>query len=122
MIAQYNRISLFWGVPGLALQVAGVVVGNNSDTFVVVAAGAATALLGTLLLTVGLCYYSKAKGRHPAWGVVGLMSFAGLLVLAILKDHTVIETPLRCPECGYDLRGNPTGVACPECGRCLKRL
>ncbi len=45
-------------------------------------------LLGTVLLIIGLVYYAKAKGRHPAWGIMGLLSIIGLIVLALLKDRS----------------------------------
>lgn len=31
-------------------------------------------------------------------------------------SHESIGDTLICPECSYDLRGNPNGLRCPECG------
>jgi hypothetical protein len=71
MIARYNRISLLCGVPGVILQFAGGIIGAITDaqrgpqsapsgvTFLIAGPG-------TLLLMIGLAYYARAKGRHPA--------------------------------------------------------
>ena len=76
MIKRYNNISLLSGVPGLILQIAGRVI---NEPLVM--------LVGTILLMIGLAYYAKAKGRHPAWCLMGFLSIIGLIVLACLKDH-----------------------------------
>lgn len=75
MIAKYNNISLTCGIPGIILQIAGRLIGQP----VVIIAG-------TVLLMVGLAYYAKAKGRSPAWCLMGFLSLVGLIVLACLKD------------------------------------
>ena len=54
----------------------------------VVLIGSFVALGGSLLLIIGLGFYAKAKGRHPAWGLMGLLSLIGVLVLACLTDRT----------------------------------
>ena len=75
MIKKYNNISLAWGIPGIVLQIAGHVVGQPL-----------LLLVGTILLMIGLAYYGKAKGRSPAWCLMGFLSIIGLIVLACLKD------------------------------------
>lgn len=75
MIKKYNNISLALGIPGLAFQVAGHVIENPI-----------LLLAGTALLMVGLAYYARAKGRNPAWCLMGLLSLVGLIVLASLQD------------------------------------
>ncbi len=75
MIKEYNNISLTWGIPGIALQIAGNVIGQPLIL-----------VLGTVLLMIGLAYYAKAKGRSPAWCLMGFLSIIGLIVLACLKD------------------------------------
>ena len=39
---------------------------------------------GTLLLVIGFAYYAKAKGRSPAWSLLGLASIVGWIVLLFL--------------------------------------
>ena len=58
---------------------------------------------------------------RPIWAgmSVNTIVYAGLVwvvlgLLRVIRGH-IRELLLRCPECGYDLRGNlPQG--CPECG------
>ena len=76
MIKRYNNISLAWGIPGLIVQVGGQMAGEP-----------AVAVLGTVLLIVGLAYYAKAKGYHPAWGLLGFLSIIEWIVLGLMKDR-----------------------------------
>lgn len=41
---------------------------------------------GSVLLICGLALYARAKGRTGWWGLMGLVSIPGLLVLALLPD------------------------------------
>jgi hypothetical protein len=84
-----NNISLLLGVPGLILQIAGYFVTSaaqqqGAPTLI----GNGLTLVGTILLISGLCFYAIAKGRSPLWGLMGLLSCIGLLVLAVLKDKS----------------------------------
>ena len=82
-------MSFLFGVPGLVLQIAGRFVGDGD---VLSGLPLLMSLVGTVLLIVGLGYYAKAKGRHLAWGLMGLLSIIGLIVLACLKDRSVSES------------------------------
>jgi len=84
MIARYNNISLALGAPGIILQIVGQVTRVSPEHL-----GLARVLLivGTGLLLIGLAYYAKAKGRHPAWCLMAFLSLIGLIVLASLKDR-----------------------------------
>jgi hypothetical protein len=84
MDARLNRKSLLYGVPGMTLQIAGLVMKGG--------VGALVQLTGTVLLLIGLALYAKAKGRHPAWCLMAFLSLIGLLVLASLKDKSPNET------------------------------
>ena len=75
MIRKYNNISLALGIPGIVAQIAGHLMRQPL-----------VLIVGTVLLMVGLAYYAKAKGRSPAWCLMGFLSIIGLLVLASLKD------------------------------------
>jgi hypothetical protein len=50
-------------------------------------AGAALAVLATVMLIVGLAYRAKDKGRSFGWGVSGLFSIAGVIVVAMLTNR-----------------------------------
>ena len=75
MLRALNRKSLVYGVPGLLIQGVGIVIHP------------AMILLGTVLLIIGLAYYAKAKGHSGLFGLFGLLSWVGILVLIVLKDH-----------------------------------
>ena len=71
----YNNISLGLGAPGIVLQIWGNIIGRPIML-----------ILGTILLMIGLAYYAMAKGRNPAWCLMGFLSIIGLIVLGCLKD------------------------------------
>jgi len=77
MIKKYNNISLALGVPGLIIQIYG---GINHVPII--------SFVGGVLLIVGLAYYAKSKNRHPAWGLLGLLSIIGVIILALLPDKS----------------------------------
>jgi hypothetical protein len=89
-----NRKSLALGVPGIVLQILGNVMYRSGGTVAPMGQTPVkgnplwllVALAGTVLLIAGLSFYAKAKGRSPAWGLMGLLSIIGLIVLACLKD------------------------------------
>ena len=84
MIESENRKSLAIGIPGIALQILGSIMRQQPGAS---PAWTAAVLLGTVLLIAGLAFYARAKGRNPAWGLMGLLSLVGLIILALLKDH-----------------------------------
>jgi hypothetical protein len=75
------------GGPGIILQIGGQLTAVNKNSPQSLALlGEAAMFIGTVLLITGLCYYAKAKGHSPVWGLAGLLSCLGLLILALLKD------------------------------------
>ena len=96
-IKKLNEKSLMIGVPGLMLQAAG-------GTIVGGVTGLTVLAVGTVLLVVGLGYYARSRGQHPALGLFGLLSLVGLVVLALL--------PRRCVVCG----GSSKKGHCVSCG------
>ena len=102
MIARYNRKSLAIGIPGLLLQIACTALpafwvayatshGSEPPHYLVLASLPGV-LIGDVLLILGLCYYSKAKGYTALLGLLGLLSCLGLLILAVLPDKTKGQT------------------------------
>jgi RsiW-degrading membrane proteinase PrsW (M82 family) len=92
MIARYNNISLALGAPGIILQIVGQILRESPQYQDV---GRLLLVLGTGLLLVGLAFYAKAKGRHPAWRLMAFLSLIGLIVLASLKDHATANDQSR---------------------------
>lgn len=93
MIKEYNRRSFYFGVPGVLIQGFGYFAEflNNNR-----AAGAGQPmirssvffLIGSIFLLIGLMYYAKAKGRNPAWSLLGFLSIIGIIILALLPDKS----------------------------------
>ena len=80
MLVQYKtKTNLFIGV-GILLQIAAVV-------FLVGALAAVVKLVSAILFIIGCCYYAKAKGHNAAWGLLGLLSIIGLLILVFFTDR-----------------------------------
>jgi len=86
MDANLNRVSLYWGVPGLTIQTLGYIVANVMVEPLMALFFLLVSVAGTVLLLVGLGYYAKAKGHSPVWGLLGLLSCVGIVVLAVLPD------------------------------------
>ncbi len=98
MDAALNRKSLMLGVPGIILQFVGqflpaMVSGRQVPSDSVVIGGVCVVLLGTVLLIFGLCTYAQAKGHSRWWGLMGLLSIIGLIVLGLLKDRRKESSP-----------------------------
>ena len=77
MIKKYNNLSFAVGIPGILIQFYGTFV--NSSVL---------QISGLIALIVALYFYAKAKNRHPAFCLFGMLSIIGLLVLASLKDKS----------------------------------
>ena len=80
LVKKYNNISLIVGIFGIIVQGYGTI---NDIPFL--------QLAGSAVLIVAFYYYAKAKGRHPAFCLFGLLSIVGLFVLASLKDRSGSE-------------------------------
>lgn len=117
MIKSYSIKSLYYSGFGITFQTAGFAITSNlggGEIFYVTLPMIAG---GGLLLTIGLCYFAKAKGRSIYWGLLGIMSWIGLLASLLLKDQTIFIIPKFCQNCGYSLKGlQGHSGSCPECG------
>lgn len=99
VIAEYNHLSLLFGIPGIML----VVIGSVS----------ASRLLwcpGIVMYFVALAYYAKAKGRSAAYCFWGFLSLFGWIALVLLKTHP----RFTCSGCGHRIA--PATRFCQGCG------
>jgi amino acid transporter len=94
MDAGLNRKSLMFGIPGIILQIVGNIAmptvdpnNPNAADVPMVLGCIGIMLLGTVLLIIGLSLYARAKGHSGWWGLMGLLSIIGLIVLACLPDR-----------------------------------
>jgi amino acid transporter len=110
MDSNLNKVSLYWGVPGLTLQTFGYMLANVMVDPLSALLFLLVSLAGTALLLVGLAYYAKAKGHSPAWGLVGLLSCLGIVVLAVLPDKLKQDASETFDIDSYDI---PDGTQSP---------
>lgn len=74
------------------------------------AAALAVLLLGLALFCAGLGCAARRRGRHGAWGLLGLSFAVGLILVMLL--------PRRCLWCrGWTAY---VGTSCPACGAPLR--
>jgi|SRR5688572_13452371 len=102
-----RRASLFMVVVGSILLAMGTAVGKgdrsiSSDSR---SLGYLFALVGVLLLIEGMAVASVSKGRSAWWGLVGLLTWPGLVVV-----HCLGKNCMRC--------GSPGGSSAKQCDRC----
>lgn len=81
MIAKYKTKSNIFITVWLILQLAGLLARSYLGDV-----GVFISLVGGACLIIGCCYYSKAKGHHAAWGLLGLLSLIGLIILVCFTD------------------------------------
>lgn len=103
MIAEYNRKSFYWGVPGFLLQMfprimvpiylAGIdptQPASNAITAAYILLLELIGLGGTVLLLIGIAHYAKSRARHWAWCFLAFIPLVGLIILACLKDKSPV--------------------------------
>lgn len=83
MLAEYKKKTNLYVLLGIILQVLGRVVIAKTET---PEWGGLMLLVGIVFFIVGCCCYAKAKGRATAWGLLGLFSIIGLLILVGMED------------------------------------
>ncbi|MFH1732293.1 MAG: hypothetical protein ABIF82_11675 [Planctomycetota bacterium] len=79
-----ERRSLWFGAPGLImLLVCGAIVSNTEEP-----SGAVIllALVGFVLLCIGLGLAAKSKGYPGYYGLLGFFTLFGIIILAVLPD------------------------------------
>ena len=81
MVAKYKSKSNGFILAFLVLKLAGLVANICIGEI-----GILISVIGSICLIVGCCYYSKGKGHNAAWGLLGILSIIGLIVLVCFPD------------------------------------
>ena len=119
MLAEYKTQSNVLIVLGLIGEVVAFFVDGNLAIPVRV--------IARVLIIVGCFFYAKGKGYSGAWGLLGLLSILGLIILICMRDRRkelVRCSPSRvvfqCPNCSGGMEYNGVlhvgqKVQCPHC-------
>jgi hypothetical protein len=78
MLAKYKKDTTFGVGAGIALHVAGSLIGGTL--------GWAVALAGSIAFIWGCINYAKGKGYPGVVGLLGLLSCIGVIILLVLPD------------------------------------
>ncbi|MGD9159653.1 MAG: hypothetical protein PVG39_14665 [Desulfobacteraceae bacterium] len=84
MLAEYKTKTNIGVGLGIIAQILGRFLANNEG--VISLFGLLLQIAGAVLFIWGCCMYSKGKGHHGAWGLLGLLSIIGLIILFFFKD------------------------------------
>ena len=87
MIKKYTNLSMMFGVPGFILQ-----------GFLFVPSLKLLGLLGIALFVTGLVFYAKSVGHYPAWGLLGLLGWFGIIGIMCLRDKTLTQEETAKPK------------------------
>lgn len=90
-ISRLNILSFVFALPGIALQAGAGAVASGPNAL---SEGSAVLLriVGAPLIIAGLVCYARMKARSGWWGLLGLLSCLGLIILHYL--------PKNCHNCG----------------------
>jgi hypothetical protein len=97
-LKQLNQRSIALIGPGLILQIIGALIAND-------VLGPSLRLVGVVLMTIGLTFYARVRGRSPWFGLLGILSCVGAAVVSRL--------PKNCAHCGAAVGASPE---CRTCG------
>ncbi|MCC6682243.1 MAG: hypothetical protein IT445_15180 [Phycisphaeraceae bacterium] len=93
MIQRDHRLSLIWGAGGLLLETTGAVAACVVTQPIIAYPALALAIVGVVMLTVGMAYHARSLGRNPWWGLVGLLYIVGS------RRPADAQRPIaRCPD------------------------
>jgi len=85
MIAEYKKKTNIGIGLAIAIWILGgvlvVLLGEDSGESMNAVVG-----LGIIPFVYGLCCYAKGKGYNGAWGLLGLLTIIGLIILACFPD------------------------------------
>lgn len=86
MIEEFRRNTNVGVLSGIIAQVIGFVISYYFHIGIIMWVGAVLVWGGILLFIWGLWNYAKGKGYRGTWGLLGLLSVIGLIILAFFPD------------------------------------
>ncbi|MFZ5867187.1 MAG: hypothetical protein ACOYXY_14980 [Thermodesulfobacteriota bacterium] len=87
MLPQYKtRTNIGVGI-GVVLSIASAILMQPGAHFVMNQLGILCLVVGTILFVWGCWSYAQGKGYHGAWGLLGLLSCVGLVILVLFPDR-----------------------------------
>jgi len=87
MIKEYAKKTNIGVGFGIIAQIIGFYLSYYAHIGIILWTAAILIWGGILLMMWGLWNYSKGKGYHGAWGLLGLLSIPGLIILALFPDR-----------------------------------
>jgi hypothetical protein len=86
MLREYKKKTNIGVGLGILVQIIGrIAIESGGDGGAVI--GLVLVLVGLGLFIWGCISYSKGKGHHAAWGLLGLLSIIGLIILVLFPDR-----------------------------------
>ena len=73
-------------------------------SYVSTPAAACLTFLPTVFWIYSGWFTAKAKGQHPAWGLLGIADIVGLIVLSLFPDHYQFELDASTKRYQFGLR------------------
>jgi uncharacterized membrane protein len=90
VLAGYTRKTNIGVGMGIVLEIVGRIMVHNPEPMR--SMGSIIMLVGLVAFIWGCAQYAKGKGHSPWFGLFGLLSIIGLIVLALFRDkHKVSE-------------------------------
>jgi len=87
MLEPYKKkTNIFVGV-GFITQIIGRHFTLGATTSLSLALGYLLQIAGAVLMVIGCVNYAKGKGYSGAWGLFGILSILGFIVLALFPDR-----------------------------------
>ena len=85
MLSEYKKKTNIGVGLGIITQIiANVVSAGGGEWDMII--GGLLGFVGTVFFIYGCISYAKGKGHHGAWGILGLFSIIGLIILVLFPD------------------------------------
>ena len=86
MIQEYkNKTNIGVGL-GLVINIIGSILSRQIENPAISILGSLLLIVGSVIFIWGCWNYAKGKGYHGAWGLLGLLSCIGLVILVLFPD------------------------------------